>query len=400
VVKAKEKRTRKRKPDDQLLLTPEEESLLTSLLETLKDIDAARIEEQITDPRIAQALIERLPPEDPETPKMVVALRDAFRQKRVQKAIKKTLFRMRQKGIHIPEPEPAENLSPLKTEAEKPAPTAYLGPIDGAGSRALLMILPVDQTGLDVGMGVVNDEKGLVQFIFGYFGRKRTREIKAFFLEQYKNLVGVSIPHAATVLENAYRKNMLKQGEAFRDYLRLRPWILKNVALLQHPAIYDFIPAEIAAGEMLTEAQIDRLLAHELMDSWIIELEILGPVLEELVRVEKSPILLSDQQKLERIRGIKEEGIRSIYPDFRQALLKGRLEEMAYIFHVREEKDYARLALDAALSLGDAARGLRVPAFLWAMVERSLRFYMEAAGNTEDSETSNSIELSSGILLL
>ena len=135
----KRKKPKQKKPKHSSLLSTEEESLLPPLLENFRDIDLTKIREQIPSPELARALVERLPADDPGTVNLIVAIRDAFDQKSVRKAMKKAFFRLRQKGISVPDLEADKRPSIFDIKTEKTEPSAYLGPIDGLGSRGVFI---------------------------------------------------------------------------------------------------------------------------------------------------------------------------------------------------------------------------------------------------------------------
>ena len=383
----KRKKPKKKRPQDSLLLSPEEESLLDSLLVDLENIDLTRIKEQITTPRIAQALVERLPVDDRAEVGLIPALRDAFEQKTVQKTIRKILFKMKQKGISVPDSETRAGAPIFKKEMGKAEePTAYLGPIDGSGNRGVFLAFPQMRSGVDLGMGLMNDDEGIVQFVFDRYSKKRMREVREIFFQGFSHMVDVSLPHAATVIERSYARNETGQEESFSGYLQLRPWMLENISLLEQAAIYDFIPLENVSGDMPTGTQIEKLLEHDLFESWIIEPEEMKTVLGEIVEAEESPILVSEEQKRDRINQIKEKGIENLYPESKRLLMKDRLEEMAYVFFKLDKEEYARLCLVSAQSLTENSSALIINPFLREIMERSLAFYAEAAKEIGQSE--------------
>ena len=397
-IMGKRKKQKKKKPHDSPVLTLEEENLLSSFLEDRKNIDLSIIKDQIQSPQLAQALVEKLPVDDPETLNQVLAIRETFSQKNVQRAVKKTIFRLKQKGISVPGPDSLKKTPILSKNPESAEPSAYLGAIDGLGNRAVFIALPQIPMGVDVGMGVINDEEGIIHFVFGSNSKKRMREVKNMFFESIGHMVETSLPHAATILERAYTLNEGGIGESSSGYLQLRPWILENVSLLERSVIYDFIPLESVSREILTPFQIDQLLGHELMKSWIIDPNNLKPLMDEIQKAEESPIFISEEQKANRINEVKENGIAKLYPDSKRLLLKNRLEEVAHVFFKSEEEANARLCLTAALSLDEKDSFLGVNPFLKTMVERSLDFCSEAIKGTGESTDPEDVS-SSGIIL-
>ena len=104
----KKRKPKKKRPYPVSVLSQEQETQLKAFLENPKDIDLENLGEQIPTPEIAQALVERLPSNEPDAINILLALKEAFPQRIVQKAIKKTVFRFKQKGLSHPELEPAK----------------------------------------------------------------------------------------------------------------------------------------------------------------------------------------------------------------------------------------------------------------------------------------------------
>jgi hypothetical protein len=390
---SKKKRTKKKKNQDLLKLSPEEEIALDSLLENLNHINLNNINQQLTSPQLASALVERLSVDDSGSADIILAIRDAFNEKIVQKAIKKTIFRFKQKGITFPDLEPPKETPFAIKKTDKDKPAAYLGPIDGVGNRGIFIVLPQMPKGIDIGMGILSDEEGIIQFILGRYSKKRMREVKDFFFEQVGTMVESTLPHAVTILEKAYNRNKPGSEELTRDYLQLRPWILENIPLLDQSIIYDSIPLENVSDEILTDSRIDKLFGHELMESWIIQPEEIKSLFEKIVEVQESRILVSEAQKSDRIKEIKDQELDQLFPDSKRSTLKERLEEMAYIFLKLDAEEYSRLSLISASSLDEKDSILGVNPFLEAMLKRSLDYYQQASeefGESQDMEEDSS----------
>jgi hypothetical protein len=383
---AKRKKPKKKKSHPSSLLPQEQQTQLTTLLQNFKALNNANVDEQIASPELAQVFVESLPTKDPEIIPVLLAVREAFPQKNVQKAIKKAIFKLKQKGITHPDLEPEKGAPVIAQSQEVADPSAFLGPIDGSGSRGVLILLPQIPKGVDVGMGAVSDELGFIQFFVGRYSKKQLKEIKEIFFSSFDNAIETPLSHAATLLERAYDKSEKGLNESSRGYLQLRPWILENVSLLEKSAVHDLVPLSRLSEGSLTSSQIERLLSHELMKTWIIDPEEIKPLVEDIQKVKESRILVSDAQKTEQITEAKRKITREIFSDEKRQLMKRRLEEMAYFFFKLGEEEMARLSLTAAKSIDEKDSLLLVNPFLEAIMERSLAFHMQAAEKAPDSE--------------
>ena len=357
-------------------LSAEEQARLDALLRDLRALHGLNVKEHIPSPALAQALVEALPLHSPETPPLLVEIKEAFPNKGVQKAVKKAAFKLRQEGTPVQELETKEKTPFMIQKAEKEEPKAFLGPIDGVGSRAVFLGLPQVAKGVDLGMGVVNDEQGIMEFSFARYTKKQVKEVQALFFDKVRPMVETTLAHAATVLETAYQDKGASQGNASRHYLQLRPWLIEHVNLLDKAPIYNFLLLDSAPQDMATPYQMDRLLDHALFKTWLVDPDDLKPFVAEIVKAEESPILVSDVQKTERIDQIKQDALGRLYPDETRQRMQGRLEEMAYIFLKLEEETLARLSLAAARSFKEKDTLFQTNPFLKAMLERTLNFLL------------------------
>jgi len=368
-----------------LVLTPEEQRSLDALLGDLSQVDPSRLADQAPGPHFAEALVERLAIEDPQTPRILLGLRSLFHEKSVQKAIKKAAFRLRQRGIVLPEEQDFATPVLKSGKADENGIPAYLGPIDGTGSRPVFISVPQMPAGVDVAIGVVNDKEGIIEFAFTRHSKKRMKEIKEIFFRKLPNMVETTLSHAADVLERAYQAKGPGHGvsDSARDYLHFRPWLREHTSRIERPVVYHFLPPETISSDLLTESQLQRLFGHELMASWIIDLKSLRPLIEEIKKAEESRIFISEGQRLEHIHRIKHEGTIKLFSEARREAVKYRLEEMAYVFLKSSEESLARLCLAAASSLAETESPIRVNPFLKLLVERSLAYYLKSTKSSE-----------------
>jgi hypothetical protein len=394
---SKKKKQKKKKAPDKPLLSAEQEIRLKTLLENIQDIDPTRIEEQIQSPEVAQALVKKMLPEHPNTVTILASIREAFEQKNVQKEIKRALFKLERKGFQIPEADQPEKIPFRLKRIESAEPNIYIGPVDGSGGRVLFMALPRIPKGYDIGMGLVNDEEGFLEFVSGTYSKKQMKEVKALFFEKVSPLVETSLSHAATILEGIHSLEASGRADATNNYLQLRPLILDKTSLLERPVIYDFIPLE--DPDSLTDSRIQKLLNHKLLETWVVPPEEIRPLMEDIQKTEESPIFISEAQKSERINEITEKALDELYPESKRALLKNRLEETAYVFFKLEDEEYARLSLAAALSLDKKDSILGVNPFLKALVERTLEIYFESAEEMDQLEGETEEDASPKLIL-
>jgi len=368
-MKRKKQNKAKKKSTSDPSISASEEALVCNLVREFRNIDPAEIASRVTDLHIAKILIERLPADDEQSIPLMIALVKAFDNKQVRKAVKKVLFKLERRGVHVGElyPEDTPSLNVL-TQVPKEKPVAYIGPVlNLLGTRAVMIVMQRDLKAQHVGAGIVSDENGMSQFIYGMFSKKQIREIKGSISED-SLLMETSLSHAATILEASYQSHLKLHSDAQAEYLELRPWLFENASLLDRPVVYDFMSQESVIDRSLTYSNVKKLFEHDLMQTWRIDYEDISPFMEEIIGIGESPIFLSESQKADRAGQIKEKCAEALFPASKRALMKHRLEEMAYIFFKQGQDEYARLSLMADLKMDPV---------VYIIVERSFEFYMD-----------------------
>ena len=81
------------------------------------------------------------------------------------------------------------------------------------------------------------------------------------------------------------------------------------------------------------------------MQEWIIDPEKMRPVMEDIQKARETRILISEAQKTEQISEVKKKATHEIYSDEQCLRMKGRLEEMGYVFFKLDEREMASFCL-------------------------------------------------------
>ncbi|MEJ2586139.1 MAG: hypothetical protein P8165_00870 [Deltaproteobacteria bacterium] len=391
----RKKASKKKKASSPPSLSESEHRLVAELAGKINDADPAGIVDSIPHAHAALALVDMLSLDHPSTPTLLAQIKDRFSEKRVHKAIKRVLFKLKGKGVRVEDVYGREDTVPVSLKPSKiEGPRAYVGTLDGMGYRPVMMLLTPSTGGQEIGLGAVSDEKGIQEFLFAKMSKKRARELRRQFSTESGTMVETSLNHFASVLDRAYQASLVLGSEVPGDYLELRSRIKAQVTPLERPAIYDLVGGDAFHDDRpLTDTEIDALLDHPFMKSWVLELEPMRPFMEEIVASEDSPLILSPEQKTRRMAEIKERCAAALFPGEKRQLMKNRLEEMAFVFQkLDESSDYPVSCLKAALAMDETDSAFKKNLFLYRMVDRSMTVYFTYAdekGSQEDAQETN-----------
>ena len=254
----------------------EEVQAITEKIKTF--IQEGKSEEEISqflspffemDSGIAEKLAEQLAFVPHETTvRILLRMLEGAGKKTIRKTIKRSLYRLKGKGIStegIFLDKGRSILHPLQPEP----PEGFGTGIDLLGHRLLMLVIPHAGRGLAVMRGVTSDTQGLVNFV----GEEMTRkEFKTFFEtlegEALFPLVEMEAPYVGSLFSRAYQLSLKKKETPPQDYLRLKNEIERVKKGYERPLIYAYLPKDEIEGDVRWLARGGDLLKDDLYVPW------------------------------------------------------------------------------------------------------------------------------------
>jgi hypothetical protein len=344
-----------------------------SLLESARCGDFEAVADGIQGPAEAAALIEILSREPTPMVSMIAAISARFSGRDVKKSLNRAVFVLKKRGV----PVDAFNM-PMGVDTEKSSKIssgdkaeAYVGPFDAGWYRPVLVNRPRPGQGVDLAVGIVSDEEGFHDFVFGTRNRKDARTAKDLLSEKSGGLVLTSVAHAVALFEGAYRCHKEAGTPVPAAYLDVRPQ-LREAARADEP---EDISTAVHGNEslpLLTFNSVAKLFSHPLMDSWRLPPAVVQAFSDAVAEVKSSPLILSEVQRRERILSLAEPRLKALFSPEALMLFVRRLKETAFLFAGRGEDEYHRLCSAAAADLDALESGFSENPVLALLIERSL----------------------------
>jgi hypothetical protein len=372
---------------------------IQTLLEQIKtDISNGKSEEEIfqlllplleNGPHIGGRLAESMVTiPDRMIGKLLHRMFDAAVDKKVRRVIKRSLYRLKGKGIPVEEilsDKVRPILRPLRPEPKE----GFASGIDFLGYRFLWLIIPHPGRGLTVMHGIVSDREGIVDFSEAEMTRKGFR---SFFEEvQEKNqfpFVEMDSSYVAFLFAQAYQLTLEKKGTPPQDYLRAKSEIERNKKEYAKPLIYSHFQANEITGDdrMLTRG--GDLLKADLFSSWRIEEDQIRPYADEVWEAEVSKIVLNPAQKEARFQGIYQRALTELFSGEKRFLYQRRLEEMAHVCFKLGREEEAKISLAVAMDLEKPVNPIQPNPFLFQLVVKSIFSLLSEAYEKRSKEPS------------
>jgi hypothetical protein len=356
---------------------------IETLIEQIRtDISNGKSEEEIfqsllpllgQDPQTAGRLAESMVSiPDRLTGKVLHRMFEVTRDKKVRKIIKRSLYRLKGKGIAVEEilsDKVKPILRPLQTDPQE----GFASGIDSLGYRLLWLIIPRPGRGLTVMRGVVSDGEGIVDFSREEMTRKGFRS----FFEEFKEknpfpIVEIEPSYVAFLFTQAYQLSLEKKPNPPQDYLRAKREIENIKKDYPKPLIYSYLQADEMAGDDRMLRKGGDLLKADLFSGWRIEEERIQPYADEVWEAEESKIVLNPAQKEVRFQGIYQKALRDLFSGEREFLYQRRLEEMAYVLLKLGREEEAKISLSVAMDLEKPLNPIQPNPFLFQLVTKSI----------------------------
>jgi hypothetical protein len=325
----------------------------------------------------------------PEVAALLTALEAKTLDRAVRKEIRRSLYRLRQRGVAVPEPasRPAPVSAASPTEAE-----GFVSGFDARGDRVLWIARALHTGGSWVVAATANEPGGLRDVHAAETSRKQLRQIRRRMSDEAGvRLVPTDWRTVDALLVEAHERAAASERE--RDYLRLRPRLTAEppppaaepVSARVSPPSAEETPALLAGSAALLEEPELR--------GWYPTAEAAAPFVEEISGLRASPLVLSRVAEEERVREVLRRAASSLFPP---AVLERRLRGTAYVLAETGHGDSARRALAVARVLGERPADAHDVPVVAALVERAVGTLLAQTTAREDETRRSSLVVTPG----
>ena len=327
----------------------------------------------------------------PAVAALLVALEPRAGERAVRKEIRRALYRVKQRGVAIPEPPaPAAAPRPASGEAE-----GLLSLFDGRGDRLLWIIRPLATGGAFLVAAQVNEPEGLREVSAGEASRKHIRAARQRLESDGMRLVAADWRTLDGLLVEAHERAGGGTTRE-RDYLRFRPRLTGEPPRPPAEPVSARVTAPGAEESAALAAGSAALLEESELRGWFPPPEAAAPFVEEIAGLRDSPIVLSRVAQEERVREVLRRAAATLFPS---AVLARRLEGTAYLLAETGRSLAARRALAVALLLrARAADAMEIP-LVALLVERAVGGLLAEESARAEEERRGSLVVTPGQFL-
>ncbi len=316
--------------------------------------------------------------EEPEGKAHLLAVSEQDLPKAGRKALRRVLHRLRGRGVALPEPAPAPmvaTLPPLEDGLE----AALISPLDPSGARMAYLVEANPGGGARIFEIILDTGRGILDCAVYTTGRSGARK---FLREaQARSFPALPVPPDSLrrLLATAAQAQPPDQPPP-RTFLEWRTRLTRSPEGTPTPGD---LAREALGSEGGSLARALELVRERQVGPWPPAEAALRSVVERLQELAEGKIVVSGEQRRERIGAVLGQALLAFYDPAAAARMAGRFEEMAFVFWKQDREEDARACLAAALSFSDTEAGENAVAR--ALLEVALAPLLDRLREEEDS---------------
>lgn len=324
---------------------------------------------------------------DTATIETLKAIERETTDKEVKREVKRSFFKLAQRGLALPKEEPSE--STAKAVFTRAAEIeAYMSSVDGGGGRLVWIAKVQPNHGLLLIHAMLHDREGLLRIGSAQVRRKELRKMADDIKQQHEvTMIPVPWDYADRILYDGYERAKARGQNGLEDFREIRSIINTAKPKEQpHPIYRRLNPDEARDGAWREQSR--RLLDEPELRYWILTDEWMQSFLPQIEEAQASRLVLNPVQKEERLAAIVRDAVKALCAGENARLFQRRMEDTALYFVETGRSEVAKLALAIALQTGEGDPGPLDVSFLTGLVQKSFAFFLSEQKAKKEEETS------------
>jgi hypothetical protein len=311
--------------------------------------------------------------------------------KEAKKEIKRSLFKLAQRGFDVPEqqagePQPATPLFSHSQDIE-----AYMSAVDGGGGRLIWIAKPQPGHGLQVIQAMLHDREGLLRFAGVQMRRKELRKMADEIKQQHGvSMIAVPWEFADKIIYRGYERAKTRSQSGLENFHEVRAMLATGKPKeITHPIYQKLNIDQVRDGAWREQSR--RLLDEPELRYWLLTDDWVQAYLPQLQEAQTSRLVLNPLQKEERLSAIVREAVKALCSGETGEAFTRRMEDMAFYFFETQRPEQAKLSLAVALQVGEGDPGPLDVSFLTGLMQKSFAFFMSQEKAKKEDEQSSLI---------
>jgi len=295
--------------------------------------------------------------------------------KDVKKEIKRSLFKLAQKGVAVADQTTMEK-RPAALFERTPDIEAYMSAVDGGGGRLIWIAKAQPNHGLQVIQAMLHDREGLLRFGGVHMKRKELRGMADEIKKQHGvSMIAIPWEFADQLIYDGYERAKARGQSGLENFPEIRSLIATGrPPSVPHPVYTKLGTSDLRDGPWRELSR--RLLDEPELRYWVLIDDWVKGYLAQIEDARTSPLVLNQVQKEERLAAIVREAVKALCAGDSGKAFKQRMEDTALYFYETRRADLAKLALAVAQQVSEGDPGPLDISFLTGLVQKSFAFFI------------------------
>ncbi len=301
--------------------------------------------------------------------RLLIDIHERTGNKDILRTAKKAAHALRQKGVDIgAEPDKKPRKSVFKT-AELPSPTAFATMIDAEGFQLLFMLKPISQHEIKIFNTMLSQEKGIQDIEAITALRRETKQLITNILGDKKiEFIEIPVPHGAFLLTEAIDMIRSKGGVLSPVLEQWKQLFADMLPAASRHEIHDILDPDAVRADTALAAKAPVLMDSTECPYWFIATKDGRDIWTSLRRADAGPDEPPAEEEIARAAEL-------FFTGPRLKAFARRMEEQAYIFHVKKRPDDAKIAFAQALALAEPGLKPSENLFCLETIRRGIKYF-------------------------
>jgi len=304
------------------------------------------------------------------------------------RVIRRSLFRLQQRGLIVPEREKPR--TPPARLADPVVPTGYLSPLDGAGNRFAWLVQPRPEGGVIMLTSLINDRAGMRHIASRLGNKTQFKEALADVSRDLAPLAAAPHLYVDWLMSEAYQRGV-PRGDREGGYPLLRSEFYAAPATVVPSPVQEMMRGAGDLTGLLKDSA--KLFEDNLFDGWALPDDLVKVHQARFRDAQDSTIVVSSQAMGERLSSIMDQAFEEVFEtsgSWAREVYGARMQEMAlwYLLASPGEPHASRARICYAVhqALADPSASLEEISFLRILVLRSFAHLLPESEREQPEE--------------
>ncbi len=283
---------------------------------------------------------------------LLAALYEKTGNKEILKTAKKNAHILKQQGIDVAAAEKKKPHEAIFKTADLPEPRAFATMVDAEGFRLIFTLKPISQHEIKIFNIMLSEDKGIVDIEAVTSLRRETQKlIKNLFSDKKIEFTEIPAGKAAYLVQEAGTRTEQLSGNVSPNMVQWKALFSDVLPADPLPPIYQMYPAADIQADAALLNQSEKLLETTEIPFWFIVTDSARDMWQRIRLAGENTASEAALHDEAVSNALFKETADQFFTRERLNKFRRRLEELAYIFHVKGHTDLAKIAFAQALEL-------------------------------------------------